>query len=219
MDPTLVGLWTAGWARSRGVAPPEPRFGGWYVDVGLPEQTARYVFPALDPERLRPLAAGIHEPAIFLKICTSVEQVLPLLPEGWRVAPRSYFMAVPAHAMETAKSVPAGYRLSLQREESGYVATVTDEAGALAAHGRMVLEQGHAIFDRIETNESYRRRGLGSTVMRALQAQALHDGAKGGLLVATQDGERLYAGLGWTILSDYTSAFIPPASPAAAFTR
>jgi len=185
----------------------------------LPEQKARYVLPALDPECLRRLAESIHEPAIFLKICASTEQVLPLLPEHWRVAPRSYFMTASADAMETGKSVPEGYRLSVQKEEWGHLATVTDEEGALAAHGRMVLEQGWAIFDRIETNESHRRRRLGSTVMRALQAQALRDGAQGGLLAATVAGERLYASLGWTVLSDYTSAFIPPPSPTSAFPR
>jgi predicted GNAT family acetyltransferase len=98
------------------------------------------------------------------------------------------------------------------------VAAIVDAKGVLAAHGRLVVEQDRAIFDRIETDAAHRRRGLASAVMARLQSEALQSGVRGGLLVATADGQRLYASLGWTILSDYTSAVIPLPSPADAFT-
>jgi GNAT superfamily N-acetyltransferase len=218
-DPTLVAVWTAGWARSRGLMPPEPRSGGWYVRVGLPEQKARYVLPAVDPEALRSLADRIKEPALFLKICAPRDQVSPLLPDAWRIGPARSFMAVSAAAMERSTSIPAGYQLAFRKEAWGLLATVRDEGGAVAAHGRLVVEQDWAIFDRIETDEAHRRRGLATLVMRGLQSKAFKAGARGGLLVATIEGERLYASLGWAILSHYTSAAIPLPSPTAAFAR
>jgi GNAT superfamily N-acetyltransferase len=187
--------------------------------VGLPEQKARYVLPALDPDALRALAESIDEPSIFLKVCAPPGQVAPLLPARWKIAPASYFMAATSAAMANSTSIPAGYRPSFRREKWGLLAALTDEKGALAANGRLMIEQGWAIFDRIETDEAHRRRGLGTAMMHALQREALSVGVRGGLLVATADGERLYTSLGWTILSDYSSMVIPPPSPAAPFTR
>jgi GNAT superfamily N-acetyltransferase len=164
----------------------------------------------------RSLAEAIDERCLFLKVCAPPERVAPLLPPRWQLGAPTFFMTIPGAAMESAVSAPAGYRLAFQREKWGLLAEATDDQGRLAAHGRLVIEQGWAVFDRIETDEAHRRRGLGSAVMRGLQAQALEAGARGGLLVATAEGERLYASLGWTSLSDYTSAVIPPpAAPAA----
>lgn len=209
VDPELVGAWAAGWARSRGVAPPKPSRGGWYIRVGLSDQKARFVFPALDSEDFSALAHAIAEPAVLLKVCAPPEEVAPLLPARWQIGARSFFMTVPAANMGGSVSLTAGYRLKVERETWGLLATVTSRDGGLAARGRLLLDGGWAVFDRIETEEVHRRRGLGTTVMRALQLRALDAGVRGGLLVATADGQRLYRSLGWQSLSDHTSAAIP----------
>ena len=91
----------------------------------------------------------------------------------------------------------------------GFALSVLDEAGEEAARGKLVLRGRIAIFDQIETEETHRRRGLGSAVMRALGAEAARRGASRGILVATPAGRALYLSLGWETLSDYTSAFRP----------
>jgi predicted GNAT family acetyltransferase len=60
----------------------------------------------------------------------------------------------------------------------------------------------HAVYDRIVTEEEFRRRGLGSYVMRALTAGVLEDDVTTGLLMASADGRALYEFLGWQHLID-----------------
>jgi hypothetical protein len=92
---------------------PEPRLGGWYVKVGLPDQRARYVFPMLDPRRLRALVGSIAQRGVFLKVCAPRQDVAPLLPESWQMGPPSFFMAVQPAQMDRGESMPIGYRLSV----------------------------------------------------------------------------------------------------------
>ncbi|PZR86805.1 MAG: hypothetical protein DI537_27805 [Stutzerimonas stutzeri] len=48
-DPPIVATWIKGWTLARETTPPTPYRGGFRVDVGWPEQKARYVFPAIMP--------------------------------------------------------------------------------------------------------------------------------------------------------------------------
>jgi predicted GNAT family acetyltransferase len=80
---------------------------------------------------------------------------------------------------------------------------VTVHAGEeLAARGSVAVVGEYAVYDRIVTEEGYRRRGLGSYVMRALTAAVLEDDITTGLLMASADGRALYAFLGWQNLAD-----------------
>src|SRR3546814_4274376 len=60
-DPEIVAIWIKGWTTARETAPPVPDHGGFRVDVGWPQQKARYVFAALSPA-IGELARAINEP-------------------------------------------------------------------------------------------------------------------------------------------------------------
>jgi GNAT superfamily N-acetyltransferase len=72
-----------------------------------------------------------------------------------------------------------------------------DGAGDLAASGTMGIYGLDATADRILTAPAHRRHGLGSAVMSALAETAVDAGARHGLLVASEAGQRLYTALGW----------------------
>jgi len=63
------------------------------------------------------------------------------------------------------------------------------------------------IYDRIETAQDHRRKGLGVAVMIAL-GTARKSLVSPQLLVATGDGRKLYANLGWTVLAPFAAATI-----------
>ncbi|MFC7245569.1 GNAT family N-acetyltransferase [Catellatospora aurea] len=88
------------------------------------------------------------------------------------------------------------------------MATVVDRAGATAASGRLA-PAGESIIDQVETAPAHQRRGLGTTVMRTLSDHAARHGMTTGLLVATDDGRRLYQSLGWPVRSEVAAAFVP----------
>src|SRR3546814_7066017 len=79
-----------------------------------------------------------------------------------------------------------------------------DPAGNEATIGRVVVVDGFAIYDRIETRPEHRGRGLARAVMMKLEAIGREKGAVRGVLVATPDGRALYEGLGWELHSPYT---------------
>jgi GNAT superfamily N-acetyltransferase len=96
-----------------------------------------------------------------------------------------------AHPVATA---PDGYRVSVTREGGVLTAVARDEAGQIGAHGTMGISGDDAVADRIETGPAHRRRGLARAVMGALASAA---GVTHGLLIASEDGQHLYAALGW----------------------
>jgi hypothetical protein len=85
----LLGSWVAGWALARDLVPPVPAYGGFRVDVGLPDQTARYVFRKASQE-LRRASAEIQDPNVFLKICAAPDLVTPLLADGRTIKPLGF---------------------------------------------------------------------------------------------------------------------------------
>ena len=206
-DRNLFEAWTRAWAISRSVAPPVPHGSGVRIEVGRPDQRERYVFPTLDAAEFGALAASINVSAVFLKVCTAEAEVAPLLPRRWRVQAPGTMMAARLALQETA--LPNGYGIAVAADGAMRVATVTDAAGAVAARGHLIFQSGFAIFDRIRTEPAHERRGLGRALMRALTAVALDLGAARGVLVATPAGRRLYAALGWSVHSPYTTAVIP----------
>ena len=183
--------------------------GAFRTFVGHPLETERYVFPTLDPERLRSLANQITRPLVFLKVCAPAAEVLPLLPGRWRHTGGRWMMAAAMDGHLPDVHLPPGYTLSVDEEPWGKRALVLDCHGQAAARGGLIIEQGKAVFDRIETEEEHRRRGLATAVMARLTALAVEQGASGGILVATDAGRALYTRLGWRTLSEYTSAVIP----------
>jgi GNAT superfamily N-acetyltransferase len=208
-DPEAVARWVAGWVVSRGVRAPVPFHDGVHIEVGLPQQKARYVFSTPRAELIRSLVHGVTEPWVYLKLCAPYAATAPLFPEPWRVEDAGFLMGTEIGTTARPLGLSDGYVLSLELRDGVTIATVATETGEPAAQGRLVVTDGTAVFDQIETRELHRRRGLGGFVMNALARNAADRGARQGLLVATHLGHALYTSLGWRVLSPYTSAVIP----------
>src|SRR3546814_13305632 len=67
-DPEIVAIWIKGWTTARETAPPVPDHGGFRVDVGWPQQKARYVFADVSPA-IGEMARAHNETWIVLKEC------------------------------------------------------------------------------------------------------------------------------------------------------
>ncbi|WP_116089717.1 GNAT family N-acetyltransferase [Sphingomonas crusticola] len=206
-DPDLIALWIKGWAITRDVAPPVPYKSGHYLEVGLADQRARYLFATLDTAGIAALGRTINEPWIYLKVCAPEADVRALLPAQWQIrTPPTYMMA--AELRPTRCPLADEYRLSFVQEDGVLTASI-HRAEDLAARGRLVTVEGAAIFDQIRTQEAHQRRGLGRALMAALANEALDRSAQTGVLAATEMGRGLYEAIGWRVHSPYTSAFIP----------
>ncbi len=189
---------------ARETTPPMPYKGGFRVDVGWPEQKARYVFPAIVPA-IGELASTINEPWIFLKACASPDAMQPMLATGWAIQRPGYMMTLTGPMGDFGR--PEGYALDTA-EGPISIARALDPAGETAAIGRVVVVDGFAIYDEIETRPEHRRRGLARAVMKALETIGRERGALRGALVATPEGRALYESMGWELHSPYTTAVI-----------
>ena len=90
-DPALVEIWAQGWALTREVAPPAPVPGGWRIEVGLPDQVRRFVYPAAS-EAVAERGQAIDQPFAFIKVATSRDSVEPLLDDRWAFGAHGYMM-------------------------------------------------------------------------------------------------------------------------------
>lgn len=206
-DPSLIACWAHAWAISRGAQTPVARHGGLYIHVDQPDQIGRYVFASADVDSIRPLAATIEHPLLFLKVCAPADLVRPMLPRGWDIATPGYMMSAPLTVMlDRAPAVSPEFAIDMTSEGSITFVHILDAAGEEAARGRVIAMGDLAVFDRIRTAEHYQRRGLGSAVMRALASAAEAQGIRDAMLCATPAGRELYTALGWTMHSDYTTA-------------
>ena len=129
--------WIRGWALTREVAPPIPHADGFRIDVGIPKQVGRYVFARPSPTLSR-LGQEITEPWLFLKACTSSDELRALLPPNWRLEPDGFMMACDAAPFPGSGAGAPGYRLSVDDSaaRTGRAhAAVHAEDGTLAASG------------------------------------------------------------------------------------
>ncbi|MFE9559171.1 GNAT family N-acetyltransferase [Streptomyces sp. NPDC006692] len=60
-------------------------------------------------------------------------------------------------------------------------------------HCRLILGS----WSWTETDVAHRRRGLGRAMMGVLAEAAVAQGARTGLLIASEEGQRLYSSLSW----------------------
>ena len=203
--------WIRGWALTREVDPPVPHADGFHIQVGLPQQAARYVFPG--PTRtIAELGTSITQPWVYIKAHATREQLRALLPDRWRIDELHYMMTCDAQPFPGSDRLPAGYALLVddvaRTTGQGHVRVVAPD-GSLAASGHVALDERLAIYDRIVTEPAHQRRGLGSAVMRGLQLLARAHGRHEGVLVATDQGRALYESLGWRLHSPWAGAVIP----------
>ncbi|HYH15637.1 MAG TPA: GNAT family N-acetyltransferase [Flavisolibacter sp.] len=207
VDPYIVETWIKGWSLAREVPPPVKEGDGFRVDVGWPQQRVRYVFPKVS-STFQHLAETIQEPWHFLKVCTPPEVIHSLLPPQWMIQPTGYMMTCSGPMSTTKTCLLEGYTLTLETDVVVPIAKIYAADGAVAAMGRVVFVNDFAIYDRIETHPDHRRRGLGSVLMKALEAFSADHGRKKGLLVATAQGKALYETMGWQLHTLYTTAVI-----------
>lgn len=191
--------WAAGWAVSRGTPPAVKKPWGTYIRVeGDPHEAARHVLPRAGETLVRAAAASVTTPRTWMKMPIEPAETEPWLPAGWVVAwdDTGHLMAV--DLMPAQPAVPDGYTVTV--EDAGAVSHVTvldAVTGKRAAKGQMARLGESVVVDRVLTEESYRRRGLGHVVMRTLVNHALDAGATLGVLGATDSGRALYETLGW----------------------
>lgn len=206
VDPKLVFAWQAAHSIARSSPPPVHDRGGFRVDTHSEKEVKRWVFPR-PCDGLRAIAHEITAPRHYLKLCGSDEALRSALPARWEVQPANYFMIASAATLD-AKPLPNGYRMELHQAGPVTRASIIAPDGDLAASGCTAETADVVIYDRIETAQDHRRKGLGAAVMVALGA-ARRSPASPQLLVATGDGRNLYANLGWTVLSPFAAAAIP----------
>ena len=215
-DHDIFTAWIRGWALTREVAPPIAHADGFRVDVGLPRQAARYVFPH-PCAALRELGGAVTQPWVFLKACATSDELRALLPAHWQMQPDAFMMTCDDAPFPGRRALAQGYTLRVDdgaaRTRRAHVEVLAPD-GTLAASGHLALDERLAIYDRIVTDPAHQRRGLGRAVMHALQALARAHGRHAGVLVATPMGRTLYESLGWRVHAPWATAVIPGADAA-----
>lgn len=101
------------------------------------------------------------------------------------------------------------YSLKVIENKPSFTAKIMYRETEQAAIGRLIIIDGLAVYDRIRTESSHRRKGLATLMMKSLESIALSKGITAGILVATSQGKLLYESLGWEMYSAYTSVLIP----------
>jgi len=209
----IFTAWSRGWAITREVAPPVPHADGLCIEVGMPRQLRRYVFPQAS-QALRTLGETVTEPWVFLKACATSDELRALLPPHWQVQDEHYLMTCDDRPFAGNGALAPGYSLQVDDAAAAtrraHVAVHAPD-GALAASGHLALDERFAIYDRIVTEPAHQRRGLGRAVMHALQALARAHGRHANVLVATTQGRALYEMLGWRLHAPWATAVIPGA--------
>jgi hypothetical protein len=206
VDPNLVFAWQTAHSIARSSPPPVHDRGGFRVDTHSEKEVKRWVFPQLC-DGLRAIAHDITAPRHYLKLCGSDAELRSALPARWEMQSANYFMMSEAPALD-AKPLPKGYAMELHQAGPVTRACIIAPDGELAASGYAAEAAGVFIYDRIETAQDHRRKGLGLAVMIAL-GTAKKSPLSPQLLVATEDGRNLYANLGWAVLAPFAAATIP----------
>ena len=109
--------WNRGWARTREVAPPVPHADGFRIDVGLPRQVARYVFPQ-PTTALTQLGETITEPWVFLKANATGDELRALVPPNWQIEPPGFMMTCGDAPFLGTAALPAGYTVHVDDRDA-----------------------------------------------------------------------------------------------------
>ncbi|MEC5198867.1 hypothetical protein RCH21_001091 [Arthrobacter sp. PL16] len=205
-DAELFQTWITGWSACRGY---EPHDDGRSTSVLLTDQqhqTEHFLFEPTTERFLELAAETKQDPRRVLTVVTTRMQDLidAADPLHMHVTDRQQsLMSADMHRQDVEDPRVPGDEFTLERESAGACRRVTVRAGdAVAASGSVSVVGEFAVYDRIVTEEGFRRRGLATYVMRALTAGVLQDDVTTGLLMASADGRALYEFLGWRHLID-----------------
>jgi GNAT superfamily N-acetyltransferase len=206
VDRSILRHWLEARSTARGLPPPVEDREGFRVDVCSKNEVRRWVFPHVC-ERLIELGLMLDAPKHLVKLCGTPAELRAALPDRWRVWPSAYFMT--ADAAWPAVPGPPGYGFAVERSGAVVSVRVTDADGEYVAAGHTAETRDALVYDRIGTDPSHRRRGLGRAVMTRLHGLRRHPGLPQ-YLVATAEGLGLYRSLGWRVMSEYATAELPP---------
>lgn len=215
----LIVRWQRGWGVARALPAAEDVGGGLRLRCMQPGRDVEYV--ALDAgedpaslTKLAELVAG-EDAVTWLTVPTTDPEgaASALADAGLVLLKRSEMLMTTDLRGHPQNMAAAPYRLLTQvdsdRGDRVVTATVRHESGEAAARGTMGLTGTDAIADRIETMPAHRRKGLASAVMSALAWSAIEEGAEHGILIASEEGQRLYTTLGWRPAADVLIAATP----------
>lgn len=206
VDTELLQTWITGWSACRGVQPHDDGASTFVVTTDPQEQTEHFVLEPSTEQFLELARETKADPRRVLTVVTSRMQDLldAADPLGMRVTDRQQsLMSADMHGQDVEDPRPPSEDFVLERSEDAPCRHVSVRVGEeLAARGSVSVVGDYAVYDRIITEEQFRRRGLASFVMRALTAGVLTDDVTTGLLMASADGRALYEFLGWQHLAD-----------------
>ncbi|MFG3207120.1 GNAT family N-acetyltransferase [Streptomyces sp. NPDC048192] len=221
-EPELIRRWVDGWTVARSLPEAEPVGSAGDGLRSKCDQPGREVDVfALradeEPESLARLAAAVAAATqtTWLTVPTlragTVEAVVRAA--GLELLHRSeWFMTTDLTEHPQHAPTPP-YEREVRTEGPVTVVSLHDSFGEVAARGTIAVVGADAVADRIETDAAHRRRGLGRAMMSALAEAAVAQGARTGLLIASQEGQRLYSSLGWRHEADVLIARGPMVSP------
>lgn len=211
IDSGLIRRWLNGWTAARSLPEAEPvgsTGDGLRSVCGQPGREVELFALRADeePESLARLAAAVaaERRTTWLTVPTlhpdAVEAVFGAA--GLELLHQSeWFMTT--DLTEHPQHAPAApYEREVRTEGPVTVVSLREPSGEVAARGTIAVVGADAIADRVETDAAHRRRGLGRAVMSALAEAAVARGARTGLLLASEEGQRLYSSLGWHHAAD-----------------
>ncbi|WP_328306433.1 GNAT family N-acetyltransferase [Streptomyces sp. NBC_00442] len=206
IESELIRRWLSGWTAARSLPKAEPFESAGDGLRSTCDQPGREVEVfALradeEPESLARLAAsvGAARQTTWLTVPTlrpgTVEAVVGAA--GLELLHRSEWFMTTDLTEHSQHAPAASYEREVRTEGPVTVVSLHDSSGDVAARGTIAVVGADAIADRIETDAAHRRRGMGRAVMSALAEAAAAQGARTGLLIASEEGQRLYSSLGW----------------------
>lgn len=204
----LISNWLKTWSMSRNLPLPIRYKSGLLVNVGYDNQKFRYVFPEFNEDLIQ-LSIEINEPNIFLKYCELPDEIENKISPNWKVQPLAYMMRCLNSMNNISTELTKYFHITCESYNSTHhLKIISAKDNMIASESRIVIINGLAVYDRIITNENYKRRGLASIIMKELEKIAIANQVSNGFLVATEQGKHLYESLGWEVYSPYTTLVI-----------
>ncbi|TJY69857.1 GNAT family N-acetyltransferase [Arthrobacter sp. CAU 1506] len=202
----VLSVWVAGWSACRGYSSEEV---SGHPAVLLADKTGDWEYFAFEPgdEEFAAVARDTTKSSgrIFTVLTRNAQRIHELAPQhGLRVHHNAQSLMVTDMSGQDAEDPwyrDADFKTELEKTGSVHRVRVVHE-GNEAAHGVVAVVDNVAVFDHIETDINYRRRGLATHVMRALIASTFEHMVDTGLLIASHDGQMLYNHLGWDTVCD-----------------